>query len=636
MDNAPRVVLPQGTYVGIVLEKSRHFPTAVEAFLGVPYGQSTAGENRFRPPKRLPTGVTNRVRVYEAKRVGEVCPAMGKVGGGFGEDCLNLNVYRTAGVVGQAEKRRRSNGPRDEEEVTKEALLPIAVYIHGGGFNMGNGNERNMGSFVSWAKEPMIGVNFNYRVGALGFLPSAVTAREGLLNLGLRDQQLLLEWVKENAGAFGGDADNITIMGLSAGAHSIGHHIMYYANSSTPAPFHKAILESGATTARAVLLPTHPRHLIQFREFLIACNLEGVPEEEIFARLREVPIETIAKASRSIWDLYEPSVTWPFQPVIDGPNLLANSSTAADTPSIIPDLPIHSWRKGKHLRIPVLTGFNSNEGTVFVPANANTNSEFRSFFRALIPGLTAHDLDELEKLYPDPVTHLMSPYRSVPSDKGRQWARLDAAYSHYAYICPVLQTAHFLSNMTDAKVPVYIYRYAAKGNWGTANHGDETPIVAHDVGFLDNNGGMPGLTAVSDAMHAAWSTFVISKSGNITSTGLTKTGEEVLQWPEFKSPFSKEEEKEAGQKNRRWLWGLGSGDGPSGDTGRILVFGEGNDERMGPDNGKMAQGVAALVKTLSAFELDACRFWWSRIELSQGLGKREGGEEGDGPVKAKL
>ncbi|KAM7208663.1 lipase 1 [Naviculisporaceae sp. PSN 640] len=659
--NAPTVVLPQGTYVGLRLEKSRHLPRAVEAFLGVPYAESTAGENRFRPPKRLPTGVTRRVRVFEATRVGDVCPAGGKVGGGYGEDCLNANIYRTAGVVdsknGEKEKRRRRTttgtgrrGLESDNEVTAaKSLLPIVVYIHGGGFNMGNGNERNMGSFVSWAKEPMIGINFNYRVGALGFLPSAVTAREGLLNLGLRDQQLLLEWVKENAEAFGGDPENITIMGLSAGAHSIGHHIMYYANSPTPAPFQKAILESGATTARAVLYPTHPRHSIQFREFLIAAGLDGVPEEEIFDQLRKVPLETIARASKSIWDLYEPSVTWPFQPVIDGPNDIANSSTSSinPPPSIIPDLPIHSWRNGKHLRIPILTGFNTNEGTVFVPADANTNSEFRAFFKALIPGLTPADLDELENLYPDPVTHLMSPYRSVPADKGRQWARLDAAYSHYAYICPVLQTAHFMSNLTDASVPVYVYRYAAKGTWGTANHGDEAPIVAHDGGFLDGNGGMPGLRGVSDAMHAAWSQFVVSKTGNITTAeGITRreedgdgggAEEDVVQWPEFKSPFTREE---AGQKNsKRWkLWGFGGGGSSeeASDRGRIVVFGEGNDERMGPNDGKMAEGVPAQVKTLSNFELDACRFWWSRIELSQGLGRRAPEEEDEKEIKAKL
>ena len=67
----------------------------------------------------------------------------------------------------------------------------------------------------------MIGVSFNYRVGAFGFLPSKLMAKEGLLNVGLKDQELLLKWVKDNIAAFGGDPDDVTIMGSSAGAHSV-------------------------------------------------------------------------------------------------------------------------------------------------------------------------------------------------------------------------------------------------------------------------------------------------------------------------------------------------------------------------------------------------------------------------------
>src|SRR5690606_10657931 len=149
---------------------------------------------------------------------------------------------------------------------------------------------------------------------------------------------------------------NVSIMGLSAGAHSIGHHIMHYATRSTPPPFVKAILESGATTARAVYYPTHPRHLVQFREFLIAAGAAGVPESELLDRLRELPLETIVRASKDVWDKYVGSVTWPFQPVIDGPNPLAQSSHPEPTPKlppVIPDLPIKSWLAGNHLRIPI-------------------------------------------------------------------------------------------------------------------------------------------------------------------------------------------------------------------------------------------------------------------------------------------
>lgn len=409
---------------------------------------------------------------------------------------------------------------------------------------------------------------------------------------------------------------------------------MYYARSSS-VPFAKAILESGATTARATFYPTHPRHLVQFREFLVAAGIEGVPESSVFATLRTLPAATILKASKALWDKYEPSVTWPFQPVIDGHNSLSNSSHADTAEAVIPDLPILSWQRGHHLSVPVLTGFNTNEGTVFIPAKANTTAEFRSFFSALIPGFGPSDLDALEALYPDPVTDASSPYKAVPEGMGAQWARLDAAYSHYAYICPVLHTAHFLSTSnptssfsksthnsyglrsaideTATPRPVYLYRYAAAAKWGTANHGDEAPVVAHDMLVISpptspsssapssspshspaSSSARPGLRRVADAMHAAWVNFVVSPAGDPSPVGGSS-------WPAFVSPF-------------------GGGQG----RGEMVVFGRGNDERW-TEKGvgrRSADGTPVGLETLTDWELERCRFWWERVELSEGVGKR--------------
>lgn len=76
-------------------------------------------------------------------------------------------------------------------------------------------------SMVAWSEAPFITVSFGYRIGALGFLPSTLTKKEGLLNLGLRDQMHLFEWVRDNNTSFGGDPNNVTLIGLSAGAHSV-------------------------------------------------------------------------------------------------------------------------------------------------------------------------------------------------------------------------------------------------------------------------------------------------------------------------------------------------------------------------------------------------------------------------------
>ncbi len=74
---------------------------------------------------------------------------------------------------------------------------------------------------VAWSAEPFVAVSFNYRIGAPGFLNSALTQSEDLLNLGLHDQILLMEWVNQNIAMFGGDPDQVTLIGVSAGAHSV-------------------------------------------------------------------------------------------------------------------------------------------------------------------------------------------------------------------------------------------------------------------------------------------------------------------------------------------------------------------------------------------------------------------------------
>ena len=407
----------------------------------------------------------------------------------------------------------------------------------------------------------------------------------------------------------------------------IGHQLMYYAQNSTSPPFAKAILESGGTTARSVYYPTHPRHLIQFRQFLVAAKMEGVPEEEVLEKLRQAPLANVLAASRSLWMQNDGNVTWPFQPTVDGPNDLANSSqtylTANGTTEklvpVIPDLPINSWRNGNHLRIPVLTGFSTNEGAVFVPPKANTSAEFRSFFRTLIPTFTDTDLDALEELYPDPVTDPASPYKDVPQGKGKQWARLDAAYSHYAYICPVLHTAHFLSVAGES--PVYVYQFAATGINGVANHGDEAPVVSHDMGILSRKD-TPGLVATADAMHGAFARFVVSPAGDLNAGSAADA--KALEWPAFETPFARDAVGSGALAER------GDGDEeapppsppPAPEKGRVMVFGQGNDERRGKRSSKKQPGVPAQVDSLSDTYLRACRFWWPRVDQSEGIGRR--------------
>jgi acetylcholinesterase len=197
----PTVTISQASLVGKIIEDD--FPVPVEAWLGIPYAQSPINSLRFAKPQSLaPSNET-----FSADKFGPRCPGKQLLppGGGpdiWSEDCLTANVFRPASMpVGKK--------------------VPVMVYVHGGAFNRGTAKMHNTASMVGWSTEPFVAVSFNYRIGALGFLNSELTHKEGLLNLGLWDQVLLLEWVRDNIAAFGGDAGDVTLVGLSAGAHSV-------------------------------------------------------------------------------------------------------------------------------------------------------------------------------------------------------------------------------------------------------------------------------------------------------------------------------------------------------------------------------------------------------------------------------
>lgn len=195
---SPSVFLPQGTVVGVQLDNA--FTQPVNAFLGIPYALPPVGDLRFRLPVKVPTSN----KVIDASKYGPAAPGKALLMGGptveQSEDCLTVNIFQPIG--------HHNN-------------LPVAIYVHGGAFNRGSASMHDTASMLAWSEEPFIAVSFGYRLGALGFLPSTLSKKEGLLNLGLHDQILLFQWVQENIEAFGGDPGNITLIGLSAGAHSV-------------------------------------------------------------------------------------------------------------------------------------------------------------------------------------------------------------------------------------------------------------------------------------------------------------------------------------------------------------------------------------------------------------------------------
>lgn len=149
----------------------------------------------------------------------------------YSEDCLFLNVFTP-------------------EHVKEGDRLPVLVYIHGGGFTGGCGHEKHFDGPV-WPQKGVIGVTLNYRLGPMGFvsLPQLKEEADFTGNYGLYDQLTALQWVHDNIASFGGDPENVTIMGQSAGAMSVQQHCL---SPLSKGLFHKAVMSSGGGVSRAL------------------------------------------------------------------------------------------------------------------------------------------------------------------------------------------------------------------------------------------------------------------------------------------------------------------------------------------------------------------------------------------------
>ena len=334
--------------------------------------------------------------------------------------------------------------------------------------------------------------------------------------------------------------------------------------NSTPPLFHRAIIESGAALSRAVHPYDASLHERQFEEFVQEAGCADHATSEIFTCLRSRPSETVTNASFTVFDRYNPSVRWAFQPAIDG-----------DT---VKQRPIDAWHSGTWNQMPIMTGFNTNEGTYYVPATMSTSEEFTSFFHTLLPAYTDKDIKTISKLYPDPATDASSPYvetRDIPV--GSQYKRVEAAYGHYAYACPVRQTATLAS--TGQQAPVFLYHWALnKTVQGGANHADQVPYETFSPEIREISASQE---EVSGMLHAYFTSFIVTGDPNA-----------------FHGRYAHRPTWETYHASRK-------------SAQKVMLFGQGNDERAG-GNGR---GVAAQMAK-DEWSRRECDFWWTKAGIS--------------------
>ncbi|RXT34669.1 carboxylesterase/lipase family protein [Bradyrhizobium betae] len=328
--------------------------SGVLVFKGIPYAAPPVGPLRWRAPQ--PPASWHGVRdtlVFGAGSLSslENDPRPGP----RSEDCLYLNVWTAA---------KETNEKR-----------PVMVWIHGGGFQFGSSaNPATDGSLL--AAKGVVVVSFNYRLGIFGFLAHPdLDTQSPSGNYGLQDQLAALRWVKANIAAFGGDPDNVTLFGESAGAMAVG---ILMASPLARGLFHKAIGESGAFwDGRHGSLQSFDEARARGRAFT---RRQG---DASIAALRAMPAEQLN--ARAPWSFERDHVTAAFSPSIDR--------------YVIPDVPARRFLRGEQMQIPLLAGWNSAEEFPFMSLSLPAQSA--QAFRAAAEEIFGKArLAEFLKLYP--------------------------------------------------------------------------------------------------------------------------------------------------------------------------------------------------------------------------------------------
>ncbi|XP_013148721.1 PREDICTED: esterase FE4-like [Papilio polytes] len=317
----------------------------VFVFYGIPYATAPTGRNKYKAP--LPASTWSEP--FEAVNRNIICPQMYSVymahpNGTQVNDCLVANIYVPD---------------------TKRDKLPVLAQVHGGGYQIGYGNFI-VGKNLIREKE-MIIVNFNYRLGPHGFLCLGTPDAPG--NVGIKDQVALLRWIQRNIASFGGNTDDVTITGYSAGASAVD---LLMLSPMTKGLFNKVVPESGPNLA-AFSVQGEP--LENAKRYAKMLNFSG-DVNDIYA-LEEFYKTVSDDVLHSVNVLFEKNETLIFTPCIErdvGEEMFLNDS------------PYNILKNGRQHKVPMLYGFAEMEGLIRIPFFDMWKDGMNDKFSDYLPG----------------------------------------------------------------------------------------------------------------------------------------------------------------------------------------------------------------------------------------------------------
>jgi carboxylesterase type B len=535
----------------------------VRVFRSIPFGAAPVGSLRFRDP--IPPISWSVPR--DVVGLPNACPQLKLDGTLFvgNEDCLYLSLFLPP------------------PESVKGPTAPIMFFIYGGAYVLGDAWEMGWYDGAALAKKGVIVVVANYRVGPFGFFASPALAAENPGgsngNAALLDQVLALEWTRDNAAAFGGDATKVTIFGESAGAFSVAWHV---ASPRSKDLFSAAISESGSFEVPQFFQPLVDA--VTFNTaYGAALGCGNADSAAALACLRTLSTERIML---SLADWLNPN--WPN--VGSGPaaisqlreiwGKLIGSASGVSSPTLPALAPVMPWgpaidgvvlltsplaavRAGTFNNVPMILGTNKNEGSIFIP-----------IFPVIAKGVSfppktgdaAMMIEHAFDMYPaglvrNLTNNLVLPAYPLRAYGNDSWAQTSDMVTHAVFTCSNRRTSKAL---VDANVQTWLYQFSYKIDWietqllpvlGTCEKGCASDSVANlfspspppppppsdhtsELSFVFGNEWPSPLIhpfsandhEISDAFMSYWTQFAYDHNPNSANIN---TSTAPLFWPNF-------------------------------------------------------------------------------------------------------
>ncbi|KAK0479193.1 extracellular triacylglycerol lipase precursor [Armillaria novae-zelandiae] len=481
--SAPEVKLSVSTVIG---KEIRYDGAHQEFFGGIPYAEPPVGPLRLKAPvAKSDMEVENGV--FDASEYGYSCIQPGVAEDSVSEDCLTVNILRPA-------------------TLPENTSLPVLFWTYGGGFSSGTASSYNGSAIVARSiarGTPIIYVNFNYRLGPLGFPQGNEAGSRRYLNLGIKDQMMALEWVNTNIARFGGNNERITIFGQSAGGVMTSVLLLQPHISNLAVG---AIIQSGALAALPFFAPERNENAWNtFVSSVPGCR-SWVGTSFTMNCLRKANTSAILEGFREVYKNPQASEEFWFSPNVDGEG------------GLVPDLPS---RLSTDIQLPFIAGTNLDEGTEFVPSRHDLSGDnikdiVDETYRP--PTIPSDVMDDLMMLYPD------DPALGSPYGTGKETFGLSSGYKRMAAINGDLmfnsQRRMIMHHAANSRVKTFGYLFSCSlpsfpPQVGVP-HGAELPFIFGGLGIWEDHvkGASAADWSLSETMLDYWISFASSLNPN--------------------------------------------------------------------------------------------------------------------------